>query len=72
MRAAADSVSIKELLRRYVERGLREPTEAQQPRGRRSPLPVIIPRTGVPIRAFTNAELHRIEEEEDIARMGRT
>ncbi len=71
IRASVSGTSLKELLTRYVERGLREPALAEN-RSCRTPLPVIIPHGGPPIRALTNADLHRIEEEEDIERLKRT
>jgi len=69
-RAALNGVTVRDLVRRYVEQGLQQPS-APQP-GRRQPPPVIIPPRGVPIPALARAELRRLEEEEDEAQHARS
>jgi hypothetical protein len=72
-RASLSGVTLRELVQRLIEQGLRGPTEApaDQKRHPLPPPPVIIPPRGVPIPALTSAELRRIEEEEDEAKYGR-
>lgn len=55
----------------YVAQGLRELPE-QRHLAVRSPLPVAVPPTGVPIAAISRAELARIDEEEELARDARS
>ncbi|MDR7435333.1 MAG: ribbon-helix-helix protein, CopG family [Armatimonadota bacterium] len=65
-RAALSGVTMRELIRRFIEQGLRQPVVADRSApGRREPPPVIIPPRGVPIPALSRKELRRIEEEED-------
>lgn len=72
-RAALDGLKLKDLIARYVARGLagaEQPPVSDTATGRqRSPLPMI-PRasTGKPIPALSNAELAQIELEEDLAK----
>jgi hypothetical protein len=73
-RAALDGLKLKDLVTRYVERGLAS-TVAAPPNGvsvrKRSPLP-IIPEfaTGKPIPTLTNSDLYQILEDEDAERYG--
>ncbi|MDQ3564033.1 MAG: hypothetical protein M3436_07805 [Pseudomonadota bacterium] len=73
-RAALDGLKLKDLIARYVARGLagaeRPPAGDTRTERQRSPLPVI-PRasTGKPIPALSNAELAQIELEEDLAKL---
>ena len=72
-RAALSGVTMRDLIRRLVEQGLRQPGMPADPaRGRREPPPVIVPPRGVPIPAVTRAELLRLEEEEDEAKHARS
>lgn len=68
-RAALSGTTLRELVRTYLEQGLRNPSA---PRGvaRREAPPVIVPPRGVPIPARSRAELRRLEEAEDEARDG--
>lgn len=77
VRAAQAGVTLKDLVTRYVEAGLREGTpspadDMASPR-QRSALPVIAKATtGVPIPALSTVELERIDLEEDLAKHGRS
>jgi hypothetical protein len=72
-RAAINGVTMRDLVRRLIEQGLRQPGAGQPPRGaRREAPPVIIPPRGIPIPAVPRSELHRMEEQEDVERHGRS
>lgn len=72
-RAALNGMSLRELVQRLIEQGLKFPAPARRPEsGRREPPPVIIPPRGVPIPALSQAELARLEEEEDEAKHARS
>ena len=63
---------MRDLIRRLVEHGLRQPgMPAGSARGRREPPPVIIAPRNVAIPAIPRAELLRLEEEEDEAKHAR-
>jgi hypothetical protein len=65
-RAALNGVTMRDLVRRFIEQGLRQPLGAIQARPEhREPPPVIIPPRSVPIPAIPRARLRRLEEEED-------
>jgi hypothetical protein len=71
-RAVQQGVTLKELLASLIKAGLRSPTvpeNAIAPAGKRRPLPVGIPRIqDTPLHpALSNAELHAILDEEDLA-----
>lgn len=67
-RAALSGVTMRDLVRRLVEQGLRQPIGAiEAPAVRRDPPPVIIPPHKVPIPAISLSRLRRFEEEEDEA-----
>jgi hypothetical protein len=67
-RAALEGSSLKQLITAFVERGLQQ-RETDQPVPNRRSTPPIIARanTGRPIPALSNADLARIQEEEDLA-----
>ena len=67
--AAASGTTLRELIQRLIEQGLRQPPQLS---GRRDPPPVILPATGFPIRALSGAELRRLEEEEDEEKYARS
>lgn len=70
VRAAATGITLRDLVQRLIEQGLRQPSEVT---GRADdPLPVIIPARGRPIPAVPRAELARLEEEEDLAKHARS
>ncbi len=73
-RAALSGLSLKELITRYVERGLRlggEQTPAAPPR--RGDVPEIIPPRGRTMPVLTHAEIQAILDAEDaVAVHGRT
>ena len=69
-KAALEGTKLKDLLTRFVQRGLREP--GQQSRSRRSKLPVIKRRTRQPIPNLTSQQQSRLEEEEDLAKLRRS
>lgn len=72
-RAALNGVTVRDLVRRYVEQGLSQPSvSADAGLSRRQPPPVIIAPRGVPIPALPRAELRRLEEEEDEAKHARS
>ncbi len=72
-RAALSGVTMRDLIRRLVEHGLRQAgMPGDSARGRREPPPVIIPPRNVPIPAIPRAELLRLEEEEDAAKHARS
>jgi hypothetical protein len=64
-RAALNGVTVRELVRRYIEQGLRQPSASGARAARRQPPPVIVPPRGVPIPAVPRVELRRLEEAED-------
>ncbi|HXF71386.1 MAG TPA: ribbon-helix-helix protein, CopG family [Actinomycetota bacterium] len=67
-RAALSGLTLRELVRRYLEQGLRQPSPPGAGAGRRRPPPVIVPPRGVPIPALSRAAIRRLEEREDEAR----
>jgi hypothetical protein len=71
-RAALSGLSLRELIRRLIEQGLRSPGPGPGARGLREPPPVIIPARGVPIPALSQAERLRLEEAEDEAKHARS
>lgn len=65
-KAALDGLKLKDLLASYVEQGLRGmPSPAAPRRRERSELPVARAATGRPLPALSNAEIHRILDEEE-------
>lgn len=71
-RAALSGVTVRELVRRYLEQGLRQPSTSERAGGRRQPPPVIVPPRGVPIPALSREATRRLEEREDEARHARS
>ncbi len=71
-RAALSGTTMRQMLMRLIEQGLRQQT-AQGPLSprRREPPPVLVPPRGRPIPAVPRAQLLRIEEEEDEAENAR-
>lgn len=71
-RAALGGISLRELIQRLIEQGMRS-TRAAGPAsaGRRDPPPVIVPPRGARIPAVSRADLKRLEEAEDEARHDR-
>lgn len=69
-RAAMDGLTLKELIARYVEQGLRQ-GQPLAPVRRRSELPVARAATGRRLPELSNAELHRLLEEEEETADGR-
>jgi hypothetical protein len=68
VRAALEGSSLKELITAFVERGLQERDSGRPTPSRRSSPPIIAKATtGRPIPALSNADLARIQEEEDLA-----
>lgn len=66
--AALDGTSLKDLMTRFVEQGLRKMSGTRSSRTRRSPIPVARAATGRPIPAMSNSELYRLLDEEDAER----
>lgn len=64
-RAGLSGVTLRQLVQRLIEQGLRSSTGGAAPGNRRAPPPVIVPPRGVPIPAVSRAEVVRMEEEED-------
>jgi hypothetical protein len=71
-RAGLSGVTLRELVQRLIERGLRSSTGGHAPRTRFDPPPVIIPPRGKPIPALPCAKLRRLEEKEDEAKHARS
>ncbi|MDQ7859534.1 MAG: hypothetical protein QN174_10295 [Armatimonadota bacterium] len=72
-RAALNGVTMRDLVRRFIEQGLRQPPAAAQAGpGRRQPPPVIIPPRNVPIPVIPRSRLRRLEEEEDEVKHARS
>ncbi len=72
-RAALKGLTMRELVHRLIEEGLRSARVGQTgPPRRHDPPPVIIASRGVPIPALSRAELARLEEEEDEAKHARS
>ena len=70
--AALGGATLKETLARYIERGLRQPTElGHQPSGR-SKLPVIRRRGRKAVPNLTSELQARLEQGEDIAKLHRS
>ena len=74
-RAALDGTTLKRLIRRFVEQGLRRLEEGRgtdiEPR-KRSEIPTINRPEGASPPALSNAELYELLEREDMARELRT
>jgi hypothetical protein len=64
-RAGLSGVTLRQLVQRLIEQGLRSSTGLEDAATRHDPPPVIIPPRGVPIPALGRGELKRMEEEED-------
>jgi len=71
-RAAMEGASLKEMLTRYIESGMREPSRLAGRPGRRSTLPVIRRRGQGVIPNLTPQLQARLEEEEDLAKLHRS
>jgi hypothetical protein len=74
VRAAQSGLTLKELLNRYIEAGLKAPNlESPQQRPERAPLPVLFKKTpGAPATpALSNAELQAILDKEDLEELRR-
>lgn len=65
-KAALDGMKLKDLITRYVEQGLRS-TSPHSSRRRRSRLPLARAAMGHALPALTNADIHRILDEEEAA-----
>jgi hypothetical protein len=66
---ALSGTTLRELVRRLVEQGLRQPSAPPGPgASRRQPPPVIIQPRGKPIAAVSRARARRLEEEDDEAK----
>jgi hypothetical protein len=71
-RAAQSGLKLKELLTRYIEAGLKAPhLQSPQQRPKRAPLPTFREPTGVLHRAYSNAELQEILDQEDLEQLRR-
>jgi hypothetical protein len=71
-RAAQSGLKLKELLNRYIEAGLKAPNlQGPQQRPERAPLPTFREPTGVSHRAYSNAELQEILDQEDLKQLRR-
>lgn len=72
VRAALEGVPLRQLVHRLIEQGLRTASPGGGVGSRPAPPPVIVPSRGAPIAPLSRVALHRIEEEEDEARDGRS
>ena len=70
-KAALEGATLKKLLTRYIESGLRQMPEANREGVGRSKLPVIPRRGKRPVRNLTADLQARFEEEEDRAKLSR-
>ncbi len=68
-KAALQGSSLKEMLMRYMENGLREPHRSTTAGRKRSRLPIIKRRGKGIIASVTPALRARLEEEEDLAKI---
>ena len=68
-KAAREGVTMKELLKSFVEKGLYA-APPENPKPVRSPLPEPLPSRGGPPFALTNAEIDEIFLQEDLERCG--
>ena len=71
-KAAVEGLSLKELLRRYVEGGLRQPLKVVGETVERSRLPIIPRRTDYRVSALTSELQAQVDEQEDLAKLGRS
>ncbi|MEQ1911293.1 MAG: hypothetical protein ABMA15_20915 [Vicinamibacterales bacterium] len=71
VRAATKGSTVKDLLTRFVERGLRQPDDTEAPTRRRSPLPVIKRGRGA-IGNVTPQVQAGMDEDEDRAKLRRS
>jgi len=72
-RAAISGVTMRELVQRLIEQGLKQSGASATPLpAEEEPLPVAIPAGSGPIRAFTNAELHDLEVEDYLKKLDRS
>ena len=71
-KAALEGTKLKDLLRRYVESGLRQPTLSADQPGNRSQFPVIKARGKHIIPSLTPELQAKLEEEEDLAKLNRS
>lgn len=67
-RAALSGMTLRDLVQRLVEQGLRQPAAPSRGPSHRDPPPVIVAPRGQVIGALTADEARRIEEDEDEAR----
>jgi hypothetical protein len=70
-RAAVTGTTIKSLITRYIETGLRQPEKPRMP-GKRSRLPVIKRRGKTSIPNVTSKLQAHLEEGEDLGKLGRS
>jgi hypothetical protein len=71
-KAALEGATLKEMLTRYIESGLRQPAQLEGPPPRRSRLPSL-PRRGKGVIPDLTPELQaRLEEKEDLAKLHRS
>lgn len=71
-KAALEGLSLKELLTRYIESGLRQLPQPKQEVQRRSALPVIPKRGKAVVPNLTPEIQTQLEEEEDLAKLSRS
>ena len=71
-KAALEGATLKDMLTRYIESGLREPIRLAGQPGRRSALPVLRKRGSRVIPNLTPQLQARLEEEEDLAKHRRS
>src|SRR5213075_1777819 len=62
-RAGLSGTTVREVIHRLIEKGLRAPAESPPSVAKHAPPPVIIAPRGLPIPALSREELRRIEEE---------
>ena len=71
-KAALEGASLKDMLTRFIENGLRQPPRLAGPPSRRSPLPTVTKRGKGVIPNLTPELQARLEEEDDLAKLHRS
>ncbi|HEX9894579.1 MAG TPA: hypothetical protein VGA78_11685 [Gemmatimonadales bacterium] len=70
-RAASSGLKVRELVIRYLEQGLQQPVRRPGQAPRPVP-PVMVPSSGHVLRSLTRKQAARLDEEEDLAKHGRS
>ena len=71
-KAALEGATLKDLLKRYIESGLRQPTPLSGGVALRSRLPVVPKAGNATVPNLTPARQDKVEQEEDLAKLRRS